>query len=543
MEHTDRLAACGVLSNCDRGWLHDDARKSDSPRYPMRLEKAGIELVPGMKIETIQPHVEELYGFMKKSNETYKGTFVQQPWVAAYATMFARCAIDEVGLFDPLYKNGCEDWDLCHRISKYGYVIGQAIDSFVFHYGGVSRGAYQNENRDSYDKEDHENHFKMQCKWGQERVVIWTGPAVEPWSAREVEEGMAGSESWATYLAREFVKKGYKTYIYNDLFVEDKQMSIIDSVKSGDGVRVGDVIYRHFTNIQDDFKYDVIDYFISSRSVEPLKSNIHSLRNYVMIHDVFIHPNPEMDVMPWRVDKYAYLSEWHKEFIKQHHKSIPDNKLFLTANGVDTDLYSDVDKIFKKNKSVYSSSPDRGLYQLLLMVPEIRKRVPDFELYVAYGFKNWEVSAKARNDTDSLKFMKKIKELMDKPGVVYLGRINKKELARHQKESKVWLYPVWFFETFCITSVECGLSKCALLTSDLGGLKTTVKESAVMLPAEGLSRDAFYPDRYTANFIEEAVKLLQDDSYREAWAEKAYAKAIKYRWDIVADGWVSAFKG
>lgn len=139
MEHTDRLAACGVLSNCDAGWLHGVPSKPELPVYPMRLEKSGVDLVPGMKIGTIQPCVEELYDFMKKSNETYKGKFVKQEWVAAYATMFARCAIDEIGLFDTQYKNGCEDLDLMIRLSKFGYVIGQAIDSFVFHFGGISR--------------------------------------------------------------------------------------------------------------------------------------------------------------------------------------------------------------------------------------------------------------------------------------------------------------------------------------------------------------------------------------------------------------------
>jgi GT2 family glycosyltransferase len=115
------------------------------PEYDMRLKKSDIDLVPGMKMEQIKPHLEELYEFMESSNKEHAGEFVPQPWVAAYATIFARCAINEVGMFDTQFKNGCEDLDLMIRLSKFGYVSGQAIDAFVFHYGGVSRGAYERE--------------------------------------------------------------------------------------------------------------------------------------------------------------------------------------------------------------------------------------------------------------------------------------------------------------------------------------------------------------------------------------------------------------
>lgn len=142
METINRLASCGVLSNCDRGWLHGVPGK---PSYPMLLDKSNIDLHPAMKIGQIKPHVEELYKFMEESNKKNKGVFVRQEWVAAYATIFARCAINEVGLFDPVYKNGCEDLDLMIRLSRYGYITGQAIDSFIFHFGGISRYALKQE--------------------------------------------------------------------------------------------------------------------------------------------------------------------------------------------------------------------------------------------------------------------------------------------------------------------------------------------------------------------------------------------------------------
>jgi glycosyltransferase involved in cell wall biosynthesis len=292
--------------------------------------------------------------------------------------------------------------------------------------------------------------------------------------------------------------------------------------------------------MQKDVEYDVVDYFIASRSTEPLKMNVHSLKSYVMIHDIWLSSDKNYDVMTWRVEKYAYLSEWHKKFIMKHHGIISD-KMFLTANGQDFELYKNVDKVSKKNQSVYSSSPDRGLYQLLKMVPEIRKAIPDFELVVAYGFFNWESMAKMRKDEESLRFISQIKELMDQPGVKYVDRVSKKELAQYELESKVWLYPTWFSETFCITAVAAGLSKCSIVSTDFAGLQTTVGSSGVLLSPEGLSRNGDYPKSYTTRFVEEAIKMLSDESYCQEWADKAYKKMVEYSWSNIADEWIKQF--
>jgi glycosyltransferase involved in cell wall biosynthesis len=528
METVNRLASCGVLSNCDRGWLHGAPGK---PSYPMLLEKSNIDLHPGMKIDEIKPHVEELYKFMEESNKKNKDVFVKQEWVAAYATIFARCAVNEVGLFDPLYKNGCEDLDLMIRLSRYGYVTGQAIDSFVFHFGGVSRGAYQDEDRESYDKEDRENHAKYRAKWAQPRVAIWTGPAWEPWNKQKVDEGMAGSETWASYLAREFVKKGFRTTIYNDLLSDKKTDVVLDPVFDGKGEKVGDVIYRDHTMLQKDVEYDVIDYFIASRSTEPLKMNVHSLVSDIMIHDIWLSADKKYDTMTWRVRKYAYLSEWHRNFLSKHHGLISD-QMFKTANGINWDLYRGVNRLKKKRQMIWSSSPDRGLYEFLIMFPKIRKQVPDFELLITYGFYNWEKSAAIRNNVNELNYINSIKELMAQDGVKYVGRVSKGVLAELQKESMVWLYSTAFTETFGITAVENGAAYNAILCTNLAGLIDTVGNGGILI--DGLNSTKEYQDE----FIAQAIKLLTDDKYRYEWAERANNKMREYSWGNIADKWI-----
>lgn len=540
MDSESRLAACGVLSNCDRGWLHDNPRNPKSPKYNMQLG-SGLELVPGMKIGQIKDKVEELYDFMAQSNKDLSGKFVEQQWVAAYATIFARSAIDEVGLFDPVYKNGCEDLDLCRRLTAQGYRIGQALDSFVYHFGGISRYAYQSENREEYNKEDKLNHLIYQNKWQYKKVVIYTGPAWEPWTKETVDKGMAGSETWAAYLAIAFAKRGYGVIIYNDLPEKDRGVYLKEEYevdkslfRENEKIEKGYVAYRHHAHMLNDLKYDVVDYFISSRTVEPFKHAVRSMRRYVMIHDIWLSQDKKYDILSWKVDGYGYLSEWHREFLKSHH-NIPDDKMFKTSNGVNFDLYKDVDKIEKKNQIVYSSSPDRGLLELLKMFPKFREVCPDMKLVVAYGFYNWESAVKARGDEKGKALIMAIKEAMDQPGVEYVGRVSKDVLANYQKESKWWFYPSWFTETFCIGSAENGLAKNALLASNLAGLKTTVGNAGILV--DGDSHSEAYQDAFVAS----AIRLLTDEDLTRELAEKAYTKMQEYSWNVIADEWMKLF--
>lgn len=497
-----------------------------------------------MTIDEFGPHVEALNHFMAASNEQHKGVYHSREWVAAYCSLYARCAWEEVGGFDPIYKNGCEDLDHCIRLRRAGYEIGEAFDAFIFHAGGISRGSYQAENRESYRKEDEYNHRVKDAKWGKKKIGIYTGPGWEKWTRETVDAGMGGSETWAAELAAEFSRRGHQVFLFGDC-----QEPHIDR----DGVA-----YIPHQEMEDTLLYDWLDVLICSRTVEPVrKKNLHASQVWVMIHDVFISQDPKVhEKVDWRIKGYAYLSDWHKDFLIQHHGLNPA-KMWLTMNGVNSGLY-DWRKFMessgyhfnpptgywdfqglgspKKNQSVYSSSPDRGLLQLLQILPEIREVVPDFKLLVAYGFHNWESAAKQRNNPQEMAHIAEIKRLMNQPGVEYLGRIDKKTLARHQMQSKVWLYPTWFSETFCITAVENGLAKNAIVSTDLAGLQTTVGKAGILVPWEGQ-----YTEKYLRTFVAHAVQVLLNDQLLPVWANNVYEKAKEYTWQAAADGWERQF--
>jgi glycosyltransferase involved in cell wall biosynthesis len=119
----------------------------------------------------------------------------------------------------------------------------------------------------------------------------------------------------------------------------------------------------------------------------------------------------------------------------------------------------------------------------------------------------------------------------------------KAELAKLQCEAKVWVYPTWFHETFCISAVENAAAGNALIYSDIGGLKTTIGGAGIVIPPDGIisNRTGDYPDAVATDIINATVSLLTDEQRREHYAALAAHKTESYTWGKAADGWIAQF--
>jgi glycosyltransferase involved in cell wall biosynthesis len=358
-------------------------------------------------------------------------------------------------------------------------------------------------------------------------IVIYTGPAWEKWNRASVDAGMAGSETWAAEIGAEFVKLCFDVTLFNDC----PQDGEIDT---------NGVVYRRYEKFSQWQSVNRIKYMIFSRTCEPLtKIKINSDNIYVMVHDICLYGNNGSDIGIQVVKKYACLSDWHIEFFMAHH-NVPACQIFLTANGVREELYGNVDHSQKKNMAVYSSSLDRGLRELLKMLPAIKKEVPDFELIVAYGFHNWELAAKMRNKPAELAHIAEVKVLLKQPGVNYVGRVDKQTLADLQKRAKVWLYPTWFSETWAISLVEQGFAGNAIVTTPYAGMLTTGGNAPVYIngPKELPPSLWSTTPAYQENFISQSVRLLKDEKYRREIADRVSKQTKKYTWKAAALTWL-----
>ena len=160
------VGAVGPLSNCDKGWLHN-----------YDLSVAGVQLLPGQNtFEQIEPIISQIYDYRSPYSEV-----PEKDWIAFYCTLIPRSVIDKVGILNERYINSGEDTDLCTRINKMGYRIVQNYQSFVFHFGAVSRRGLEKEDHQRYQEEDRKTQAILRDIWSKPTVGIYSGPSFERW--------------------------------------------------------------------------------------------------------------------------------------------------------------------------------------------------------------------------------------------------------------------------------------------------------------------------------------------------------------------------
>src|SRR5205823_3803872 len=109
----------------------------------------------------------------------------------------------------------------------------------------------------------------------------------------------------------------------------------------------------------------------------------------------------------------------------------------------------------------------------------IKKQVPQAELHLYYGFKNWEYSAQF--DPKQMDLINRLKQQisdMKSLDVVYHDRVNQQQLAEEFLSAGVWLYPTWFSETSCISAMEAQAAGVRMITSNIAALKETAGNRA-----------------------------------------------------------------
>jgi GT2 family glycosyltransferase len=137
--HDKTIGAVGPLSNCDKGWLHNHD-----------IKIGGVDLLPGSNtVEQITPIIPQIYDYASPYHEV-----IERDWIAMYCTLIPREVINKVGLLDEKFENSGEDVEWCHRARKAGYKIVQDYNSFVFHYGAVSRKQLEAEDYQAYHDAD-----------------------------------------------------------------------------------------------------------------------------------------------------------------------------------------------------------------------------------------------------------------------------------------------------------------------------------------------------------------------------------------------------
>ena len=349
-------------------------------------------------------------------------------------------------------------------------------------------------------------------------VGIYVGPwSNREWDESDVENGMSGSETWAIEISKEFVKHGYEVFLYA---IPHDEHDIVENLH-----------FLNFMNFKNDCSYMRYDYFISSRFSDVFQYPYLRCDNcYIMVHDNIINTPSSLPsfIGLGKIKGIFYLSDWHRDYLKLHHKSSGINfiPMYKVSNGFSNQYYQNIDLDNKENSMIWSSSLARG-FELFVenVLDKIMKRHPDFQLYACSGT-NYEYDIQLKNKFSNVR-----------DNIHILQTLSKRELADFQKRSKVWVYPGTFQETFCITAVEqCAAGNVAITPLSFG-LKTTLKDIEYLnhfnLPILTEENSQIYAD-----FV---CRMLEDNNLRKIFATECINAANKFSWTRACEEIIDIF--
>ncbi len=434
MDNGPGIAA--AYSNGEWGWRHkDDLHIGEGDGLlPLRQEH---------EIDEIAPRIDEIYDLGRRIHEEHSGEVEVVDWVTFAAVVMPRTLFLEVGELDDRFQNDSEDVDFCRRTRKLGGRCYYCKGGFVFHYCGISRDAVDGGMKTPARKSMLDrNKLLLDTKMRRENRTIRfvLGKSWEPWLPESIDEtGIGGSETCVVNAARCLAQIGWNVEVFA---TEDRHPNFRDGVT-----------YYHHSAFDPNEPCDVL--FVV-RKPEIFDYDLNARIKVLYLHDATYgkpgsvqYPSPErVD----RMDRIFVLSQWHKDTMQEQYPHIPDEKFFVTTNGIDIRRFDRGMRghIRKDTKRfVYSSSGDRGLEVLLSMWPLIYKCDPDYRLHLYYGFETWKRIASARGDQQALDRMENVVRMSQHPGVVTHGRIGQARLAEEMAASNLWLYPTWFTETSC----------------------------------------------------------------------------------------------
>jgi glycosyltransferase involved in cell wall biosynthesis len=329
-------------------------------------------------------------------------------------------------------------------------------------------------------------------------VVIVCGKVGEAWNPDIIKKsGMGGSETAVVEMSKRLVARGCRVRVFCDTPID----GLFDGVE-----------YRSHASVTNVKSCDIL---IAWREATSL-SWIAAKSKWIWVHDTFISNGT-----PWQLhlaDRVLALSQWHaKHLMETAH--VEWEKLYVTANGIDLSRFEH-HPVRHRNRALYTSSPDRGLTELLDAWPQIRAAVPDAELRVFYG---WEGCAVAYPEwTEALKA-----RVASTPGVTDMGRVDQKTLAFEMLSAGAWLYPSIYkegqpwLETSCISAMEAQAAGLHVVAGRYGALVETVRSGELL--------------EYGPNFIEASIDALSGEIDRQA--VQSVAKC--FSWDAVVDQWIA----
>lgn len=298
--------------------------------------------------------------------------------------------------------------------------------------------------------------FSQEDCFKSKNILIYSGYAPFKWNYTfSVNNALGGSET-ATACLTKHLPDNYNVYVTG--CVEEEKLD--------------NVTYIHLNNLKNLIKTTPFHTIIVSRYVNfyELYSNFSAYQTYIWGHDITLFAygidlSVERILNKWssKITGCICQTQWHKDLFLSSFPQLKD-KISIINNGINIDLFTSIQVKKIANRFVYTSCSERGLYKLVQLWPRILEHLPHAELVIS-SYNNFPAS-----DEDT-----KILEIINKTqSITHMGKLNRTQLYNLMSTAEYWLYPSYFEETSCITSLELLASNVICLYYPVAGLVNTL---------------------------------------------------------------------
>lgn len=297
------------------------------------------------------------------------------------------------------------------------------------------------------------------------KILIYTGYAPFEWNySFSLENALGGSETSASCLSKSFPKE-YEIYVSGSVKEE----------------KVDNVTYVNLHNLKDLIKTTAFHTIIVSRYLHfyEVYKNFSAYQTFIWGHDIELYShgadisvNNILSKWSSKITGCICQTEWHKNRFLSLYPELTD-KMNVINNGIQVELFTSNNKK-ESNKFIYTSCSERGLSKLIQLWPSILENLPDAELTIS----SYNKFPNTEEDYKNLEYINQT------PSIKHVGKLNRPELYNLMSTAEYWLYPSYFPETSCITSLEMLASQVICLYYPVAGLVNTVGDYGMPI-AEG----------------------------------------------------------
>ena len=216
----------------------------------------------------------------------------------------------------------------------------------------------------------------------------------------------------------------------------------------------------------------------------------------------------DSDLVMQNCRKIICLSEFQKSCLdpKMHEKVEIWPYLYVP------ELFGGIKAQFGSKRLIYASHPQKGLTQLLEMLPELVPilRREDAILSLVTGEEIWFPENKGIGELEDK--LKGYEDVID-----FVGAVPMPQLPQEMAKSSILAYPCFSDESFCLIALFAQAVGLPTVTSDFGALPETAKGQILIYPENaGASGPGAMTDGYKKKFVKNIEMLLTN---KEEWAK------------------------